>query len=103
MQLKCFDNQDHDIAFPHLVHSENSTQFDLVFDGLKVNSTFNAPRFAAELVFISSEERASSNDDTQHRFNIHEKRSLDDEHTPGIFELIEIASPQSYTASRGNF
>ncbi|KAJ6635881.1 Glycosylated lysosomal membrane protein [Pseudolycoriella hygida] len=98
LNFKCFASVDHGIDFPHLLHSENSTQFDLVFDGLQVNSSFKNPRFAAEFIFVSEESRFNNQS-----FMLHSKKSLDDEHTPGIFEIVEIASPKSLMANKGSF
>lgn len=95
-QLKCFASIDHGVDFPHLLHSENSTQFDLVFNGLSVNSSFKHPRFAAEFVIVSEEPKLQN-----YSFGVHSKKSLDDEHTPGIFEIVELASPKSFMANEG--
>lgn len=94
--MKCFASVDHGGDFPHLLHSENSTQFDLVFDGLRVNSSFKNARFAVEFVVVSDETKSMNQS-----FTIHSKKSLDDEHTPGIFEIVEIASPKSFMANEG--
>lgn len=95
-QLKCFASVDHGVDFPHLLHSENSTEFDLVLDGLRVNSSFQSARFAAEFVMVSEESKYKNQSLT-----VHSKKSLDDEHTPGIFEIVEIASPKSFMANEG--
>lgn len=87
---------DHGESTPHLLHSENTTEFDLIFDGLRVNSTFKNARFAAEFVVVSAEPKSNNQS-----FTVHSKKSLDDEHTPGIFEIIEIASPKSLMANEG--
>lgn len=95
-QLKCFASVDHGVDFPHLLHSENSTEFDVVFDGLRVNSSFKNARFAAEFVIVSDDPKTNNQS-----FSVHSKKSLDDEHTPGIFEIVEIASPKSLMANEG--
>ncbi|KAG4065124.1 hypothetical protein HA402_007521 [Bradysia odoriphaga] len=98
LNLKCFASVDHGVDFPHLLHSENSTEFDLVLDGLRVNSSFPRARFAAEFVIVSEETKYKNQSLT-----VHSKKSLDDEHTPGIFEIVEIASPKSFMANEGSF
>lgn len=95
-QLKCFASVDHGEDFPHLLHSENSTEFDLVLDGLRVNSSFPNARFAAEFIIVSEEFKYEGQS-----FTVHSKKSLDDEHTPGIFEIVEIASPKSFVGNEG--
>lgn len=64
---------------------------------MRVNSSFKNPRFAAEFVIVSDESKLQNQS-----FDVHSKKSLDDEHTPGIFEIVEIASPKSFMANEGN-
>lgn len=67
-----------------------------MFNGFRANSTFKAPRFAAEFVMVSEESKNASQSLT-----IHSKKSIDDEHTPGIFEIVEVATPKSFMAKEG--
>lgn len=97
-QLKCFGVRDHDVDFPHLLHSENMTQLDFVMDALRVNESWPGARFAAEMVLVASENKSN-----KPGFVMQKRKSLDDEHTPGIFELIEIASPNSYVGGDGKY
>lgn len=68
----------------------------MVFDRLQVNSSFKNARFAAEFVIVSQESKFNNQS-----FTVHSKKSLDDEHTPGIFEIVEVASPKSFMAREG--
>lgn len=89
---------DHDVDFPHLLHSENVTQVDMEFVNLKTDPSFKQPRLAAEIVFIADESITANQ-----TYTISKRRTLDDEHTPGIFELIDIYSPQSLLRKAGLF
>lgn len=94
-QLKCFGNEDHDIDFPHLLHSTNVTQIDFEFmDLISSNHSFPSTRLAAEFVLVADESKKQP-------FQVSERKRLDDEHTPGIFKLIDITSPESFLGSRG--
>lgn len=88
--------RDHGLDFPHLLHSSNSTQVDIVFNN--VSSKFDRPRFALELLFVVSEQAVAGSD-----FEITKRKSLDDEHTPGIFEIIDVLSPGAFKFSAGGF
>lgn len=65
---------------PHMLHTENSTQVDIVLDHIETNKTFNSSRFAIELLVIGK-------GDPEIPMFVDPKKSLDDEHTPGIFEV----------------
>lgn len=80
------------------MHSENVTQVDMEFFQLATNSSFQKPRLAAEVILIVDEANIGNQ-----TFKISKRKTLDDEHTPGIFELIDISSPESFMASRGLF
>lgn len=96
-QLKCFGHEDHDIDFPHLLHSTNVTQIDIEFVDL-YNSNYSRPstRLAAEFILVADESKNQP-------FQVSERKTLDDEHTPGIFKLIDITSPESFLGSRGTW
>ncbi|KXJ69459.1 hypothetical protein RP20_CCG026942 [Aedes albopictus] len=95
-QLNAFSTRDHGMDFPHLLHTSNSTQVDIVFNN--VSTKFERPRFAIELLFVVSEQAVTGTD-----FQITKRRSLDDEHTPGIFEIIDVLSPGAFKFSTGGF
>lgn len=65
---------------PHMLHSENSTQVDIILNNLQTNSSFKSSRFAMELLLVSESK-------TRTGMIVDAKKSLDDEHTPGIFEV----------------
>ncbi|XP_021706130.1 glycosylated lysosomal membrane protein [Aedes aegypti] len=95
-KLNAFSTRDHGMDFPHLLHTSNSTQVDIVFNN--VSTKFDRPRFAMELLFVVSEQAVSGTD-----FQITKRRSLDDEHTPGIFEIIDVLSPGVFKFSTGGY
>lgn len=95
-KLNAFSTRDHGMEFPHLLHSSNSTQVDIVFNN--VSSKFDRPRFAIELLFVVSEQAVAGAD-----FQVTKRKSLDDEHTPGIFEIIDVLSPGAFKFSTGGY
>lgn len=103
LQFKCFAEEDHDVEFPHLLHSVNATQVDIEF--VKLTSTpagpsplphIKHPRIAAEFLLVANESNQKS-------YAVSSRKTLDDEHTPGIFELIDIISPNSLIAAKGSY
>jgi hypothetical protein len=78
LQLSAFGFRDHSGELPRLLHSANSTQVDLVLDRLNTNSSFTNSRFALEVLL-------ASNDAFNTTATIVSRRSLDDEHSPGVF------------------
>lgn len=86
MQLKCYGEEDHDTEIPHLLHSINVTQVDIEFVNLSSNKTFESPRIAAEFVLVASQS-------PKNPFNVTKRKTVDDEHTPGTFTLVDIVTP----------
>lgn len=94
LQLNAYSTRNHGMEYPHLLHSSNATQIDIVFNN--VSSKFERPRFAIELLFVVSEQAVAGSD-----FEITKRKNLDDEHTPGIFEIIDVLSPGAFKFSAG--
>ncbi|XP_014472999.1 PREDICTED: glycosylated lysosomal membrane protein-like [Dinoponera quadriceps] len=86
LSLRGFCTFDHADMVPHMLHTENSTQVDIVLDGVQTNETFSKSRFAIELLVVG-------NGDPEIPMFVDPKKSLDDEHTPGIFEVVEVRIP----------
>lgn len=86
LSLREFCFFDHTETIPHMLHTENSTQVDFVIDDIQTNDTFSNSRFAIELLIVGG-----GNPDKM--MVIDPKRSVDDEHTPGIFEVIDVRIP----------
>jgi len=82
-QLRGFCTVDHSDMVPHMLHTENSTQVDIILDHIQTNQTFSNSRFAIELLAVGG-------GDPEIPMFIDPKKSLDDEHTPGIFEVTII-------------
>lgn len=80
-QLRGFCTLDHSNTVPHMLHTENSTQIDIILDHMQTNETFSNSRFAIELLVVGG-------GDPEVLMFVDPKKSLDDEHTPGIFEVM---------------
>lgn len=91
LTVQTYGDFDHGWNYPHLLHNSNGTQLDIVFDKFKVRKAFKAPRFAVELAFMTSDSKLTNNS-----FRMSRRRTLDDEHTPGIFELDNLQSQSGY-------
>ncbi|CAO1411760.1 unnamed protein product [Diamesa serratosioi] len=98
IKLAAFTSANHGDDLPHLLHSAQSMQSDFVINRMNVSSyKFSSPRFAIQLLLFSSEKEETGN------FTINNRRNLDDEFTPGIFEVIDVVSPLSRTSGDGGF
>ncbi|XP_053972558.1 glycosylated lysosomal membrane protein-like [Hylaeus volcanicus] len=86
LSLRGFCSLDHSEVLPHMLHTENSTQVDIILDNVQTNKNFSNSRFAIELLVVGE-----GNPDIP--MFVDPKKSLDDEHTPGIFEVVEVRTP----------
>lgn len=71
---------DHTDTIPHMLHTENSTLVDIILDNIQMNKSFSNSRFAIELMIVGG-------GDPHRSIIIDPKKNLDDEHTPGVFEV----------------
>lgn len=71
------------------------TQVDLELIDLTPNATISDLRVAAEFVMVTSESPKGS-------FAIKERKTVDDEHTPGTFRLVDIVSPDGDNGTQGD-
>lgn len=74
----------HSEKIPHLLHTENSTEIDVVLQDI-VGGNFSCSRLAMGVTVVAM-------DDVKRNFSLNIRRSIDDEFTPGIFELINLSS-----------
>ncbi|XP_031845138.1 glycosylated lysosomal membrane protein [Nomia melanderi] len=86
LSLRGFCTLDHSEIMPHMLHTENSTQVDIILDHVQTNNNFSHSRFAIELLVVGG-------GDPEIPMFINPKKSLDDEHTPGVFEVVEVRTP----------
>ncbi|KAL2739742.1 glycosylated lysosomal membrane protein-like, partial [Vespula maculifrons] len=86
LSLRGYYFMDHTDTIPHMLHTENAMLVDLILDNIQTNETFSSSRFAIELIIVGG-----GNPDKM--VIIDPKKNLDDEHTPGIFEMIEVRIP----------
>lgn len=77
------------------MHSAHSMQIDLV--AMNINYTYKNPRIAFELLVLSDEAKAEGN------YSMNRIRNLDDEFTPGIFDVYNLVSPRSSNDTKGSF
>lgn len=79
-QLDLIPFKDYAVDLPHLIHTANSTLFDISLVNLTTSKEYNASRYAIHLLLVSTDPET----DTMHYTM---RKSLDDEHTPGVFEV----------------
>lgn len=66
------------------------------FVDLSWNSSNGSPRIAAEFALVASESPKKP-------YKISKRKTVDDEHTPGIFTLVEVISPDGGNGTQGKF
>lgn len=76
------------VWLPHLSHSQSTNQLDLQLDGLETNSGFNRSRFLLEFYLVGDCGDECRGDPVRQV-----TKTMDDEHTPGIFETQELLIP----------
>ncbi|KAG6452034.1 hypothetical protein O3G_MSEX007455 [Manduca sexta] len=97
VKLRYLPFTDYASDLPHLIHTANSTLVDVSLVNLTSSRRFNSSRFALNMVLLPT--------DIQQADELHfiTRKSLDDEHTPGVFEIIEIKTPQSFAGEEGGY
>ncbi|KAG8222481.1 hypothetical protein J437_LFUL000843 [Ladona fulva] len=93
--VRPYGSKDHGIELPHLFHSPNSSQLDISINNFETNPKFNSSRFAFGLVLFSQDNKKNET------FKIISRKSLDDEHTPGVFTMNDLVSPHATANSKG--
>ncbi|KAJ8669732.1 hypothetical protein QAD02_000991 [Eretmocerus hayati] len=82
-----FGSPHHSDVMPRLLHTENATQIDIIIDHLDTKKDFPQSRFAVELLIVSE-------NNPNMTMVLGTQKKLDDEFTPGIFEIMELTIPQ---------
>ncbi|XP_050350037.1 glycosylated lysosomal membrane protein B-like [Nymphalis io] len=96
IKLDLIPFKDYALDLPHLIHTANSTLVDVSLVNLTTSREYNASRYALHLLLVSTDPVIETMHYTM-------RKSLDDEHTPGVFEIIEIKSPSLYEAGEGGY
>jgi hypothetical protein len=82
--LTAYGKDGYGALLPHLQHSYNSSQIDIVLDKFNTTEAYGCQsRFALQLVLVDSVPGEGLD-------QVNERRSLDDEHTPGVF-MVQIS------------
>lgn len=81
-QFRFQSKEDRNENLPHLQFTANNTQVSVVFDN--ITTSFDNSRFGMELTLVTS-------DKPDRRMNLTKDRTIDDEHTPGVFEVRKMS------------
>jgi hypothetical protein len=95
LRFTAFGFQDHNEDLPKLLHTSDSMQIDIIAS--KIRSNYSSPRIAMELLMVSSEDKSEG------AYKMNRIRNLDDEFTPGIFDVYNLLSPRSNNDTIGAF
>lgn len=96
IELETYREQGHGSDLPHLMHSTNATQLEFSMRNMITNSSFKQSRFASELILAANESAKSSVFPTAYK-------SFDDEHTPGVFTLVDLQTTASREQNKGGY
>jgi len=83
IDMQIYGHEDRTKELPCLMHTINTTLFSFTIDNLEPH--YERSRYALEMILVTS-------NPTGHAGNIWETRSIDDEHTPGIFKMVDWLS-----------
>ncbi|KAG0712626.1 Glycosylated lysosomal membrane protein [Chionoecetes opilio] len=94
MKVSAYGQDGRSTVLPHLLRTPDSAQLDLILDNLNLNLTqetqeWNKKRWGMDVVMFSSENKAKEEDEDDFGIKFHTQKSLDDEHTPGVFNVKE--------------
>jgi hypothetical protein len=70
-------------------------QLDIIAEN--ITSNFTKPRIAVSFLLVSSEAKSEGG------FKLNKRRNLDDEFTPGVFDVFDVVSPRSLKGTQGAF
>ncbi|XP_034241250.1 glycosylated lysosomal membrane protein B-like [Thrips palmi] len=96
VELETYRSTDHSPNLPHLLHSSNATLIELSIVNMVTSSGFENSRYAIELTMAANE--SSSGGIYSRSF-----KSLDDEHTPGVFTLVDLQTSASKQSGNGGY
>ncbi|XP_046966784.1 glycosylated lysosomal membrane protein B-like isoform X2 [Vanessa cardui] len=95
IKLDLIPFKDYAADLPHLIHTANSTLVDVSLVNLTTSREYNASRYALHLLLVSTDPVIETMHYTM-------RKSLDDEHTPGVFEDRSPASQHAEAVLHGH-
>lgn len=103
IQVAAYGEDGRSTVLPHLLRTPDSAQLDLVLDNFNLNiseetQTWKEARWGMDVVVFSSEHNTTE-EDAEIKFLT--QKSLDDEHTPGVFNLDQISTTGARTGAKG--
>ncbi|CAL4164455.1 unnamed protein product, partial [Meganyctiphanes norvegica] len=103
IQLSCTGEEGRSKHLPHLLETSTSSQMDIILDHfiLDINSSkesfnYDHARWAFDIIFFTNNPKLEE-------FKIKSSKSLDDENTPGIFDMEEITAPSDGVDNKGGY
>lgn len=94
IKLDLLPFEDYAVELPRLIHTANSSLIDISL--VDFTTSLNSSRYSVHFVMVSTDNRTDT-------MNYTLRKSLDDEHTPGVFEIIEVKTPRSRTSGLGGY
>jgi len=84
---------DYSDVLPYMLYSESGIQTDIAFNDVQLNITeaeYPAhPRIGFKYILVQDKQSNSSSESMR----IEKTKTLDDEHTPGVFEMYSLRTP----------
>jgi len=88
------NTEDYSTVLPYMMYNENSTQIDIAFNDVQLNTTADEypahPRVAFKYIMV--QDNGNRNEEAG-KMKLDVTKTLDDEHSPGVFEVYSVKTP----------
>ncbi|CAL8073062.1 unnamed protein product [Orchesella dallaii] len=92
--IRMKSTEDYSTVLPYMMYNENSTQVDIAFNDVQLNTTAeeypNHPRIAFKYIMVQDNGNRNAEAGKMH---LDVTKTLDDEHSPGVFEVYSVNTP----------
>lgn len=97
VQVSAYGEDGRSTVLPHLLYTPDSAQLELIFDNFNLNITnetmeWENARWGMDVMVFSSEHKTGEGKQEDFGIKFHTQKSLDDEHTPGVFDLDQMTT-----------
>lgn len=93
--IRLKNTEDYSSVLPYMMYNENSTQVDIAFNDVQLNTTVQEyplhPRVAFKYIFVQDN---GNRNESAGNMTLEKSKTLDDEHSPGVFEVFNVKTPK---------
>lgn len=92
--IRMKNTEDYSTVLPYMMYNDNNTQVDIAFNDVQLNVTEDEypkhPRVAFKYILVQDN---GDRNESAGRMKLEVSKTLDDEHSPGVFEVFHIKTP----------